>query len=80
MTLSRKHHLNHLELNSAMMKVCCSVVRLVVVMKALALVYVVRSALDYISCPLYITMIASVKTAITQIVDLIDTDCADTIS
>ena len=63
-----------------MMKVCCSVVRLVVVMKALALVYVVRSALDYISCPLYITMIASVKTAITQIVDLIDTDCADTIS
>ena len=35
---------------------------------------VCQSALDYISCPLYITMIVAVKTAITQIVDLIDTD------
>ena len=49
-------------------------------MEELALVCVVRSALDYISCPLYITMIEVVKTAITQIVDLIDTDCTDNIS
>ena len=49
-------------------------------MEELALVCVVRSALDYISCPLYITMIVAVKTAITQIVDLIDTDCTDNIS
>ena len=57
-----------------------SVRMLVISVMAVVCIEECGPGLDYISCPLYITMIGVVKTAITQIVDLIDTDCADTIS